>query len=63
MKGMYIYIYRERKPRALGKSTLTMLKEGQSDCSPVSKGEYGNQIKLEKLAEAKPWRIFYKGNE
>lgn len=39
---------------ALGRSTLAMLKEGQSDCSPVSKGEYGNQIKLEKLADAKP---------
>lgn len=39
---------------ALGRSTLAMLKEGQNDCSPVSKGEYGNQIKLEKLADAKP---------
>ena len=39
--------------------SLAMLK-GQRDYSPVSKGECRNQIKLQKLAEAKPWRILYK---
>lgn len=42
---------KSKQRRKLGKSALTMLKEGQSDCSPISTGECGNQIKVEKSAE------------